>query len=119
MAGPEESEGIGSRGAPDGRGILVPFKINNDFIYLEDLNARLFVQPPSWQSELIGDPRSFFVDDSVRDEPRVNVTCHAFGVKSQSHRRTADGEHVRNDATLGETLSQAVKARLTIFNCGG
>ena len=42
----------------------------------------------------------------MRHEPRVDVADYPGGVVGQCHRGTAHDEHVRDDASAGESLAQ-------------
>lgn len=75
--------------------------------FTRDVDAGLLIQPPSGQPKIIGDLRSLFVDNPMRDESRVYVSGYTVGVISQGHSGTAYDKYVGDDTTAGEALSQS------------
>src|SRR6478736_8833920 len=76
-----------------------------------DVDARLLVQPPVGQSEVIRDLSGLVQDDSVGLEHRIDITSHARGIVSQSHGGAADDEYVCDDAWRTRRSPSVVKAR--------
>jgi hypothetical protein len=54
------------------------------------------------------------VNDSVRDEHGIHVTGHPLRIVSQRHGRTTDDEHVRDNASPEEPLSQGSERALKL-----
>src|SRR6185437_9963323 len=74
-------------------------------------SARLLVQPPVGESEVIRDLSGLFQDDSAGLEHRIDITSHARSIVSQSHGGAADDEYVSDDARRTRRSPSAVKAR--------
>jgi hypothetical protein len=59
-----------------------------------DVDARLLVEPPHGQTELLRDIPRFFQDDAVRHEQGVDIAGRPSSVIGESHRRPADDKYV-------------------------
>ena len=71
-----------------------------------DVAARLLVEPPAGESQVIRDPDDLFVDDSVRLEHRIDIAGDPGSVVSQGHGGAAHDEYVCHDASANEALTQ-------------
>jgi len=71
-----------------------------------DVDAGLLIQPPGRQPEIVGDPSGLLQDDSVGQEPGIDIAGDAGGVVGQGHGRTAHDEHIGDDAPAGQALTQ-------------
>lgn len=66
-----------------------------------DVDAGLLVQPPGRQPQVVSDSPGLFQDDSVRQEPGIDIAGDAGGVVGQGHDRAAHNEHICDDAPAG------------------
>ena len=91
---------------------MIEYAALPDIILARDIDARLLVQPPARQPEIISDPQSLFMDDPVRHEPRIDIAGHAVGVVSEGHRGAANDENVSDDTSPGQALPQSSESAL-------
>ena len=74
-------------------------------VFPGDVDTCLLVQPPRRQAEILRDLADLLQHDSVGHEPGIDIARHPAGVASEGHGRTADDEHVRDDAAAGKALA--------------
>jgi hypothetical protein len=72
----------------------------------------VLIQPPGRQSQGVRDSPGLFHDDSVRQEPRIDIAGDAGGVVSQCHGSTAHNKHISDNALRARRSPRAVKGTL-------
>jgi hypothetical protein len=75
-----------------------------------DVDARLFVQPPVRQSEVVRHPAGLLDHHAMGNERGVNVASRAGGILGQAHGGTADHEDIGDDTPSLQALAQGGKS---------
>ena len=79
-----------------------------------DINARLLVEPPERESEILGNLAGFFQHNSVRHEHGVDITSHASSIVGQGHGGATHNEYIGNDTPADKAVPKGGEGSLDL-----
>jgi hypothetical protein len=79
-----------------------------------EVNARLLVEPPVGESEVLGHLVGLFQNDTVWHEHGVDITSHAGSIVGPGHGGASDDEYIVDDIPPGQAIAKRGESSLDL-----